>query len=71
MLDLVTGRLGQIQDLQESFECLLYCLELDWGSVSSRELDLSNIMWEEEVLLFSSRQPDRHLLTPGHSVFRL
>ena len=55
MLDLVTGRLGQIQDLQESFECLLYCLELDRGSVSSGELDLSNIVREEEVVVLSSR----------------
>ena len=43
-------QLGQILD-QESFECLLYCLELDRGNVSSRELDLSNIMW---VLVFCS-----------------
>ena len=54
-LDQVTGRLSQVQDLQESLECLLYCLELDRGSVSSGELDLSNIVREEEVFVFSSR----------------
>ena len=54
-LDQITGRLSQVQDLQESLECLLYCLELDRGSVSSGELDISNIVREEEVMVFSSR----------------
>ena len=54
-LEQITGRLSQVQDLQESLECLLYCLELDRGSVSSGELDISNIEREEEVMVFSSK----------------
>ena len=54
----VTGRLGQVQDLQEAMECLLYCLELDRGSVSSGELDIASVAREQggaECSVFSSQ----------------
>ena len=37
------GRVQQVQDLAQTLECLLYCLELDRGSVSSGELDISMV----------------------------
>ena len=51
----ITGKLGQVQDLQEAMECLLYCLELDRGSVSSGELDIGAVHREGECTVFSSR----------------
>ena len=51
----ITGKLGQVQDLQEAMECLLYCLELDRGSVSSGELDIGAVHREGECTVFSSK----------------
>ena len=51
----ITGRLGQVQDLQEAMECLLYCLELDRGSVSSGELDIGAVQREGECTVFNSK----------------
>ena len=55
VLATITGKLGQVQDLQEAMECLLYCLELDRGSVSSGELDIGAVHREGECTVFSSR----------------
>jgi len=54
-LSQVTGRLSLVQDLQEAMECLLYCLELDRGSVSSGELDISAVHREGECTVYSSK----------------
>ena len=51
----ITGRLRLVQDLQEAMECLLYCLELDRGSVSSGELDISAVHRDGECQVYSSQ----------------
>ena len=48
------GRIGLIQDMQRALECLLYCLELDRGSVSSGELDISDVERDDVCRVFSS-----------------
>ena len=55
VLSQVTGRLGLVQDLQAAMEVLLYCLELDSGSVSSGELDISSVMRDGESSVYSSQ----------------
>jgi hypothetical protein len=50
----VMGRIGLVQDMQQSMECLLCCLELDRGSVSSGELDISDVEREGVCRVFSS-----------------
>ena len=39
----VVGKVQQVHDVGQALECLLYCLELDRGSVSSGELDISSV----------------------------
>ena len=48
------GRIGLVQDIQQAMECLFYCLELDRGSVSSGELDISGVEREGVCRVFSS-----------------
>ena len=55
VLTQVTGRLGLVQDLQQAMECLLYCLELDRGSVSSGELDIGAMARDGECSVYSSK----------------
>jgi len=50
----VMGRVGLVQDMQQAMECLLYCLELDRGSVSSGELDIGDVEREGVCRVFSS-----------------
>ena len=50
----VQGVVGQCQDLGQALECLLYCLELDRGSVSSGALDISLVEREGRPRVFSS-----------------
>ena len=45
------GRIGLVQDMQQSME---FCLELDRGSVSSGELDISDVEREGVCRVFSS-----------------
>jgi len=50
----VLGRVGLVQDMHQAMECLLYCLELDRGSVSSGELDITDVERDGICRVFSS-----------------
>ena len=72
------GRVGAVQDLQQAMECLLYCLELDRGSVSSGELDLADCGAGAGSKVFSSgfgtsilAESLRQQVCTGHSAEQL
>ena len=50
----VVAKVQQVGDVPAALECLLYCLELDRGSVSSGELDISLVERDTAPRVFSS-----------------